>query len=349
MRLCLLTILALVTSVGGQPRPVAVPDAADFPPSDAPVWTLQRTGLLAKAAARSLAERPDDPETITVLAEAGWIDDVLVVLRTIAQTRPERMARAFELAAREAHRFLNGSRPYRENLRQIADAAAKRLPELSRELQASLARQLLHLDLRLAESGVDRSGDQLKRFVQEYPGTEAAQQAQVDSIERGDSIPARLQDLERFARSHPGTVAGAKALFQYAWHLAVNASSSGIEKRGADPTERFLKVLDLAWELESGRYPRSEWTERAPIVVTSFFAYEATYTPGNVDRMLAGYHEFIRRHFVLNSEYPLRSGVGYVIADRMAKLFKEKGDGFSGLEQMMRGMEREVPDSAAAT
>jgi hypothetical protein len=37
--------------------------------------------------------------------------------------------------------------------------------------------------------------------------------------------------------------------------------------RQPDPTDRFLRVLAIVDELESGRYPKGEWNDKAPSLV----------------------------------------------------------------------------------
>jgi hypothetical protein len=53
------------------------------------------------------------------------------------------------------------------------------------------------------------------------------------------------------------------------WHT-INTIGT-VEPRGADPAPRLLRVVAIVTELESGRYPPSEWVEKAPALVSGFF------------------------------------------------------------------------------
>jgi hypothetical protein len=60
---------------------LALPSRADFPEADGLIWGLEVQGLRAKMAARRLAERPNDPETLRLLMEVRRYDDALNVAR----------------------------------------------------------------------------------------------------------------------------------------------------------------------------------------------------------------------------------------------------------------------------
>ena len=101
---------------------------------------------------------------------------------------------------------------------------------------------------------------QLAAFANKFEGTETAVLSAVDLIT--ESIgPSASDALDGFIAANPGTTAAAKALHTKGFHLAKNSSLG--ERPGHDPTDRFFRVADIARELRSGRYPQSEWVEKA--------------------------------------------------------------------------------------
>ena len=161
----------------------------------------------------------------------------------------------------------------------------------------------------------------------------------------------RIAALEQFARDHPGTNAGAKALFQAGWDLHVNVPVTGIEPRGSDPTERLLRVAAIVKELESGKFPRSEWVEKASSLMIGFFVSDTpppAYSPANLDRAIEAYADFVRTH--LQTSAMLRSlddSLGYVITSKMGGLFQLKGDRVGGIERTLDDLEKAAPDPGA--
>jgi hypothetical protein len=331
------------TRATAPPAPLLSP--ADFPTYDAAVWRQQMDGLTAGSAARRLAEQPDSPE-LTALLESRRVDDVLRVLRTIVEKHPERMPRAFELVARESSRFSDHGHGYQDALRQIVDAARARLPDLPREDAARVARQLLLIDRPSLNVRRPAFVDELRSFVQQYSGTETALLTEIDVIAFGLPIRTRLEGLDEFIRTHPGTRAAAKALHEKGFQLKSGNVSPGYEARATDPTDRFFEVLDIVKELESGRYPASEWTERAPELVIQF-SHDPEYAPGNIDRMIAGYTAFLKTHFELDQLDVARNGIGFIVTFRIADLCARKGERTAGVERVLDELERDIPDAPA--
>jgi tetratricopeptide (TPR) repeat protein len=130
------------------------------------------------------------------------------------------------------------------------------------------------------------------------------------------------------------------------FQLGFNAIGT-IEPRGADPTDRFMRVVAIARELESGRYPQCEWVERAPSLVIQFFVpTNAPISADNVDRMLAAYQEFVISHFALAGSNIADSHLSFVIMTRMGDLHRRKGDEVGGIERVFAELERVAPDPA---
>lgn len=327
-----------------QPAPLLSP--AEFPDYDAGVWREQRNGLAAKVASSRLTQQPESPE-ITELLQQNRIDDALRVLHAIVDKHPEQIPRAFEIASRESHRFSDRARGYPDAIQDLVNAARRKLSSLPREAAARAERQLLLLDRQPSCRGTVSFADRLRCLVQEYAGTETALLTEIDVIELGGGpMGERLEALDKFVRDHPGTIAGAKALHLKGFQLSTNVATSGFVPRGSDPTDRFMQVRDIVKELESGAYPSSEWVDRAPALVSGFFASNPTYAPGSIDRQLDAYKEFVRTHFVLEDQYPFNTGAGYIVTTKMADLFKRKGEGIAGVERAFAELEGDVSNVA---
>ena len=281
------------------------------------------------------------------MLQQNRIDEALRVLRTIVDKHPEQIARAFEIVLQEASRFWDQARGYSTTLQALVEDARKQLPRLPREEAARAERQLLMSDRQPSLAKPVAFADKLRAFVDQYAGTEAALLTEIDVMVFGLPIRERLEALDRFVRDHSGTVAAAKALHQKGFQLGSGNVYPEIEARGADPTDRFFEVLQIVKELESGRYPPCEWVERAPTLVSMFFASNPTYAAGNIDRQLDAYKEFARTHFALTDQYPLGTGAGNIITTKMFDLFKQNGEGLAGVERVFTELEREIPDVAA--
>jgi tetratricopeptide (TPR) repeat protein len=335
---------AQVAQSTGQPALLLSP--AEFPDYDASVWREQQAGLAAKVASSRLTQQPESPE-ITELLQQNRIDDALRVLRAIIDKHPEQIPRAFEVVSPESSRFSDRARGYSTTLQELVEDARKQLPRLPKEEAARAERQLLLLDRQPSLAKRPAFADQLRTFVQQYAGTDTALLTEIDVMVFGLPIRGRLDALDKFVYDHPGTIAAAKALHQKGFQLGSGNVYPEIEARGADPTARFFQVLEIVKELESGRYPPCEWVERAPTLVSTFFAHNPTYAPENIDRQLDAYKEFAKTHFALTDQYPLNTGAGYIITTKMFDLFKRNGEGIAGVERVFTEFEREIPDVAA--
>jgi hypothetical protein len=292
----LLAASALPAVAYSQPR--AIEPGEDFPLEDHSVWVfaIQR-GLKDQAAELQLAKAPESPETVALLLDAYRPGDALMVLRRIVERRPERMGAAFKAASTAGHRFDDDGRGYPTMLRDIVARARQRLRELPREQAAEAAWYLFFLPLRIPGETPVPWRDQLRAFVAEYSGTEAALLGELQLLNESGDIHARIGAQEAFARRHAGTAIGAQALYTAAGNVATNIPLSLAEPRGADPTERLLRVAALVRELQSGAYPDCEWVRRAPHLVIGFFASEPQYAKENVPRVVAVFREFLLKHF----------------------------------------------------
>jgi tetratricopeptide (TPR) repeat protein len=346
--LVLAAILALPSQRSN--RPEALPSAAEFPPQDRALWFFVSEDIIRNASAKRLVDAPASPDTVRFLAAAKNLEGLLATLRRIVDTEPRRIPDALEAMGESVWEFRGDSAQIRANaetLRRIAADARLRLTELPREEAARAGRVLLMIDAQLSP---DRNAYStgLARFVEQYRGTEAALLAEVDLIANRGVSQQMLDALDAFAQAHPGTRAAAKALYEkgFQWHT-INTLGT-IEPRGTDPSTRFMRVLAVVNELESGRYPTCEWTEKAPSLISEFFfPDDARIPPDNLDRVIGAIEEFAATHFQLDPAYPAASGVGYLLVSRLPALYEQKGQRTTGMDETFARLERRVVDAAA--
>jgi TolA-binding protein len=311
----------------------------EFPAYDLGLWLTERADLASQRATRSLSRAPDAAETLSALLDAGRIDDVLEGLRRVARTRPMVLADALE--AMGGRLLLPPPRDARDRtpvVRDIITEARSRLPGLPREDAARLARQLITLEASLGSDNPTRR-TQLAAFVHEYQGTTAALLAEIDLIQTDPPSQARLDRLAAFAAAHPRSEAAAKAVYVRGMDLAVNALALRIEPRKSDPTPRFLDVIDVVRELESGKYPPSRWVRDAPDLVDSFAAFDPVYGDGSLDRMVDATVGFLKSHAVGSDGQPALPLIANTVTRRIADLYARKGQPIVGVERVLSELE----------
>ena len=314
----------------------------EFPSYDQTlVWYLRR-GADAKEGKRLLAHSAS-VDTFKRLVAAERRDDALVELKRILEAPDAAQTIAALRALSETiYTFQHDqTRSYTETIRQTIASARARIALLPREDAARLAREMLSIDQWLeGPQARQKWPERLTQFVRDYDGTEAALLTQVDLLMSDPrQILKQIGDLDQFAKDHPRTNAAAKALFQEGFQLHVNVPITGIEPRGSDPTERLLRVAAIVKELESGKFPRSEWVEKAPELLVGFFVSDTPpprYSPANVDRAIETYADFVRTHLQMpNALLSIDNSLGYVIASKMGNLFELKGDRVGGIERFL--------------
>ncbi|HSE38392.1 MAG TPA: hypothetical protein VLG74_13895, partial [Blastocatellia bacterium] len=324
----------------------------DFPSYDQTlVWYLRR-GSDAKESKRLLAQGSPSVDTFRRLVAAERRDDALVELKRILQA-PDAAQTIAALHALSETIFTfqhDQTRSYTETIRQTIASARARIAQLPREDAARLAREMLFIDQWLeGPQASQKWPERLTQFVRDYDGTEAALLTQVDLL-MSDSkqMLKQIRDLDQFAKDHPRSNAAAKALFQEGFQLHVNVAITGVEPRGSDPTERLLRVAAIVKELESGKFPRSEWVEKAPELLVDFFVSDTPpprYSPANVDRAIETYSDFVRTHLQMpNALLSIDNSLGYVIASKMGNLFQLKGDRVGGIERFLDDLETTASD-----
>ena len=323
----------------------------DFPAYDSTmVWYLRR-GAEVKEARQRLAQNSTSADSFTRLVAAGRLDDALLLFKRIVEAGdPEQTIAVMRALGETMFQFQHDqTRSYTETIRQLIVPARALVARLPREDAARLARQLISIDASIDRLQNRNWTEALTRLVHDYDGTEAALLTQVDLLTSDPrQMLKRIADLEQFAREHPRTNAAAKALFQAGWDLHVNVAVTGIEVRGSDPTERLLHVAAIEKELESGKFPPSEWVEKAPSLMINFFVSDTprpAYSAANLDRAIDTYATFVRTHLQIpNGLVALDNSLGYVIVSKMGDLFELKGDRVGGIERTFDDLEKAAPD-----
>ena len=324
----------------------AIRDAlAEYPHYDRAVRQLLRGGLTVKRADSLLASGPDTVETFeALLAVSGATyqvqtrpDDALHVMGAVIDAHPEQTARAVAALLNYLSDFdRDGVRDYRPRLRELLEAARSKVGSLPREDAADLAYQLINLTAWVNRENATTKP--LEAFVGEYRGTPAALRAELVLLIRqpGGDARKRADLLSAFATDHAGSCAAADALLSEASEVGSNMGTSR-GSQGQDPTDRTLRVLAITRELESEAYKkcRSSFSARPAAYV---YASEPVYAPGNVDRLIAAYREFLEPRMNADADDPYDS-FGYLVVKTIGDLFKAKGEGVESLDRFLGDLE----------
>jgi tetratricopeptide (TPR) repeat protein len=294
------------------------------------VITLDRDG--GRALVDALRHQPPRAAALEVLLRHGYIAESLRVLSRIVDADGPELLPGLKAANSVSKWWDDQERREKINaaLAGIAERATASASRRPREEAADIARQVLWLQTNLApRGGRDTWAANLRTFAATYEGTAAARFAEVELLMATLPLAQKVEVLERYARDHDGTLAGARALYEAAFQLGVNHAVTGIEPRGSDPTGRLLRVAALLRELESGRFPPSEWVARAPTLVSGFFVSDLparSYAPGNAQRSLDVYADFVRAHLTWPDPYPPNDSLGHVVSHSMWRLWALQGD-----------------------
>ena len=326
--------------------PDVKPSLLDFPSYDYRASSLYGRGLNAKYQRDRLAVAAA-PERIARLVEQKRLDEALTEMTALAEAGPGRVEQTLALMTDKWREFTaDGARDYQSRLRSLSATIATHVSRMSREDAARVARHAIDLDLVVhRQNGSEAWRRALTEFVERYTGTQAALLAEIDLAGGDDPRQTRrkVEALLALAERHGTTVAGAKALYLAAWELHANAFYHG-ERPGSDQTERWLRVIDLVSALESGRYPASEWVQKAPALVSGFSDYQPKYSAANVVRVTDAIVGFARRHL----DGDLRSGdMVYLMTAKLPKLFGAPADAAPAMERVFARLVEEGVAPAA--
>jgi tetratricopeptide (TPR) repeat protein len=350
-----LTVTTLVANGTTQGVPDAAVASAEFPSRDG--WALAplRSGEGAAALRRAQAADPTSPEAlrrllsnrISAIGGAGDRDfaQTLQVLTKAFDGPASAVVPKIEVIAGvlrvsgQTDRELAAS-----TLGPVIARLDRALDAWPAEEAARAAKALMRIESTLSLVPRDQWRPRMRAVATRFPGTLTSQLIEVDLL-----IPDNTRTLEQirlydaYWRSHPGTAAGAYALLQKGFQLHVNVPVTGAEPRGSDPTPRLLEVAAIVKELETGPYPDGEWRKKAPELITGFFVSSEpppAYLPGNVDRAIAVYADFVRARFGTSDQWGLDSSLTYVIETKMGDLYERKGDRTAGVAGFYADLEK---------
>jgi outer membrane protein assembly factor BamD (BamD/ComL family) len=342
---------------------------AEFPAYDTSVWDAQRQGLLEKVEPQLRAAAPDSPEALDAVLEierrppdlnnvreGARLRYAIDVLRRVVEKHPEQTGKALELFsfASQGGLFTASANNVAE-VKNLLEAIRKQLPSMSREQAADVSLRLGGVEAAVpvsqqAQPTLPRFGGsgefekRLRQVVSDYPGTFVALKAEVDLITSTvRPVTSQIDALDRFVAAHPQTTAAAYALYQEGWQLGRNVQ----EPRGADPTNRLMREIEIARELESGRYPPSEWVKLAPSLVVGFYPWEPAYGAANVERVIDACRAFVLSHFVLDEAYPADNGIGYLVTGTVWLVARQGGNGLERMERFLSDVEQGTRDPGA--
>jgi tetratricopeptide (TPR) repeat protein len=323
----------LVMAPQSPPRDTIRRALADFPPHDWRAAGLHSRDLARKSAARegpALVEELFGQERVAQALEAA--------LRTVQRDGPEAVVATLNIVTRQSS--LRDPRA-----KGLVEAARSRLPSFPREAAARIARALVMPSDVGAPGWSERYVKQLRSFIQEYSGTQTALLTEVDILvrENENDDERTFAALDAFIGQHPRSAAAARALRSKAFRLAQPRRPPA---PGSDPTARFLRLMDVVDELESGRYPASEVGDTLELVLR-FTALEPKYAPETIDRVIDRYRAYAERHLDLDEQNPASNGVGYILTNRLSQLFAQKGQRDSGVERVLLDLARRAPDPFA--
>jgi hypothetical protein len=336
----LLTTLVLAAGLAQSAIPRRGLDVAF---GDQRLWQLQEAEGRREDTAKVAAAGTATADTVHAQLELHRVDEALDTLMRVVSEKPVDAAAALRGVA-GSRDFSDGARDYSPRLTAVFTAAHAQAARLPREDAAVLEFALVDAE------GVLHGGSAPWRArataaAERYEGTHAAALAHIRLLVYED-MSGRLDALDAIVRAHPGTDVAGAALYQKGWDLAMNAFVTG-KDRQPDPTDRFMRVLAIVRELESGAYPKGDWIDKAPQLVIGFNSYKPEYAPGHVDQMIDAYRGFLKSHFVLDPVSPLGNSYGYLVNSKMADLFKLKGDA-DGVDRTLRELEVDSPDPEGA-
>lgn len=330
----------------------ALPGTDDFPSLDANARSLVQRGLLAKTIDQAAQEAPHDRATIELLLgqlisrdALEHADVVLDALRRFAAGDPDEVEYAAQIVARHDRDILRGESPERRaDFERIVAAIRARVHDLPREQAARTARQLIWVENRLAGRSSSGARPMVRAFVKEYAGTQEALLAQIEIIRYTRDVDEEITQLDAFARAHAGTAGGAAALYAKAGAISQDRRGRRADPPQTDPTERFMRVLGIVEELESGRWPPSQHVRTAARLVIDFFVSDRDeFEPGNLERMLETYLDFTIDHASVLDEVPNAGGLGTALY-RIGTLSERLGNRVAGIEAAYDALAATIED-----
>jgi hypothetical protein len=325
--------------------------AEEFPEGDGSVWVLQKKGQTPDYIAARLAERRPGLDLVELALQAERFELAVDLLRTHIDARPGDDSETLDVIAR--HWRYSGPfrtpryRPQFERLLRGIDVIRRRLNSHPRESAARIAWQLLRIDDTVA-GGVPKvhvDAGARQAFILRWPGTVAAQFAEIEARLLPPVSEDALAGMEQFAREHAGTEIGARAWAQVAGVLSSgDVSILGAPTDNADPTDRYLRLHQALQALQDGSSP-NEWARLVPGLGSRYWILSPRFGPRGPARFLAAYRDFLIRQLTKVQIEPvdvdaLASGASQTVPRLLSAA---KVDGTAAMESLFDDVEEAVP------
>lgn len=346
-------MIAVLSTIEASAARQARPTAGDvYPDLDNSLQSLAERGLRDKALSRAVEERPRARETLELILDQGYsrqqlryVDVAFDTLWELASGDGDDVEYAAGIVARNDRDLLRSEAPERRTeLEHLVAALDARLEELPREQAARAAYQLIWVQNRLAGRNSAFARARMQTLARQYAGTGQALIAEVTIIGETRDVGEEIAALDAFIDEHPASLAGAAA-------LRAKANAIRNDRRGyretpprTDPTPRFFEVLAIAEELESGRWPASQYVDDAPgLVIDFYFGDRDRFAAGNLDRMAEAYLQFVRDHARQLEAEPSSPDLDSAIY-KFGRFGERQGDRVGAVERGFDALEDHVTD-----
>ena len=201
---------------------------------------------------------------------------------------------------------------------------------------AEPAMALIWMEYSLDRGNEDAHKRRLAEFLKKYDGTPAQIHyaiSQVQNENRYEASKMRARSYQ-LARQYVGTEYGAHALYDLGFRYAHDAVTRPPQP---DPTARFLEVLAIVKELQSGRFPKSEWVDKAPSLLYDFSVFQPQFAPGNIARMADAFKGFILSELARGADVP---NIGFLMSYRIGRLKNEGENSLPLIESVIADLAR---------
>lgn len=351
-----LFLVLLPTCLGGwaqQPAIQGLPDTSDFPEQDNTAASVWLRGVEAKRTEELLGLGVDSIESLVVLLDRGNVDEALDVLEQVADERFESLARYLE-PVRHDLRGLAADRasPQAERFARFLASVQERLPTVTREQAAMLEFQLAPILSFIARLEDRQAASPLEGLVAKYPGTAAADLAQLDLIQadRAD-YTEMFARLDGVASANPGTCLAVRALKVRGQELSFNVHGSNYAPRGTDPTNRLLEILAIADRIASEEFAGCADLDRqelaAELAASGWFPDDAPISRDNLERLIAAHVEVAVRLLQAGPVMGVDSHFDVLATHRLPGFARRLDGGFAEAERVLDTVEERAPAPAA--
>ena len=270
------------------------------------------------------SSRPELPPVVREIAARFAREEKLAAVtaaRALLAASPTELAQGIAMIRDRFYQLPDDGTALRPAVLALMAEFKAHIATLPRNDGAAPARELLWMEYSIDRGNEGAHQQRLASFLKTYEGTPAYIHHMIGQVEseysyEASKMRARSREL---AKQYDGTEYGAHALYSLAFRLAHDAVTRPPQP---DPTERFFEVLSIVEELQSGRFPKCEWVDKAPALIDDFQVFQPQFAPGNIARMANAYTRFILAQLAAGVEVP---NIGFLMSYRIGRL-KNAGD-----------------------